>query len=100
MRYPVSLITTSVAHAKNDLFIGDPHSRKGLVARVYENPLAARLMASAPDLKYALEAILRVQVDSQGDFPTIEHALTEIRSIAADALEPLERDNAADNRLI
>ena len=95
MDYPSQLRVSRVRDSSTDFFIGDPHAHDGLVARVYNKPDAAMLLAAAPDLKAALEAIFRVEVGGQGDFATCAEALAEVRSIAADALSPLH--NPADS---
>ena len=84
MTIPQILRIISVTGAPGDDFLADPQSKDGLVARVYSNRPAARLLARAPDFKEALEAILRVEICS--DFPTNDDLLKEIRSIAQDTL--------------
>ena len=89
MDYPVLLRASKVRDSATDYFIGNPHARNGLVARVYSSPNATRLFATAPDLKAALEAILRVEVGADDDDRTRSEALAEIRGIAAEALDLL-----------
>jgi hypothetical protein len=79
------LRVTTAANAPDDFYLVNPNSRKGVVARVYKDHAAAELLASAPDFKEALEAILRAEVCS--DIPTKDDLLVELRSIARDALE-------------
>lgn len=96
MRYPVTLWTAQNTNCVTELFIVDPNNRKGHVATVYDNPAAAQLMAHAPDLKYALEAILRVHIDPLDGIRTIDDMFEEIRAIATEAVEIFEDDDATD----
>lgn len=89
MDYPVLLRASKVRDSATDYFIGNPHGRGNPVARVYDNPDAARLFAAAPDLRAALETVQRVEVSDEGDFRTSAEALAEVRAIAAEALELL-----------
>lgn len=89
MDYPVLLRASKARDSATDYLIGNPHAREGLVARVYADLNAARLSAVSPNLKAALEAILRVDVSDQSDFRACAEALIEVRAIAAEALAPL-----------
>ncbi len=89
MRYPITLRATPSAFSKDDILIADPNSSVGLVAVVHSNEPAAKLFANSPELKFALEAILRVRYGRDEEYASAEAAFEEIRSIAEDALSPL-----------
>ena len=89
MSYPCILRVSQNRLAAEELFILNPQGHQGHVATVYSHPDAARLFAASPDLADALAAILRVRIEPDGDFPTIEQAFEEVRSIAKDALQAL-----------
>jgi hypothetical protein len=89
MNYPVTLRATPSSFSSDDVLIGDPNSSIGLVAVVRNKEPAVKLFVNSPEMKFALEAILRVTYGCGEMFASIEAAFEEVRSIAEDALSPL-----------